>query len=260
MPAGEPEAGDSHHNILVGLSAESVTEDAALPESENSMRTLEALINTQEPGIDLVREWLGEATNPVEVLECEAAAGDETLLALQVTTRSPMGALAHGTGGLLVDHGWVRVLGAGCQRLPRSITSWNGLGSDAPPRLDRAIAIGDDVVGGFYALNGGGLPGEPGHVAYLAPDSLEWENQELGYSEWLYWLFTGDLALFYENARWPNWEAEVAQLRGDQGFTLYPFLWADGPPVGERARGAVPIEELWYLHAVEVPRQLGSPR
>lgn len=91
------------------------------------MRPLEDLINTEEPGIALVREWLTEASNPVEVLDCEAGAGDETLLALQVTTRSPMGALAHDTGGLLVDHGWVRVLGAGCPRLPRSIAAWKAV-------------------------------------------------------------------------------------------------------------------------------------
>ncbi|MDD9944202.1 MAG: DUF2625 family protein [Myxococcales bacterium] len=222
------------------------------------MRPLEDLINTEEPGIALVREWLTEASNPVEVLDCEAGAGDETLLALQVTTRSPMGALAHDTGGLLVDHGWVRVLGAGCPRLPRSIAAWNGLGDDAEPRLSGAIAIGDDVVGGFYALNGGNLPGEPGNVSYFAPDSLEWEDLEMSYSQWLHWLFTGDLARFYENTRWPNWESEVAKLGGSQGFTIYPFLWAEGPPVGERTRGAAPIEELWHLHVIEFPRQLRS--
>ena len=50
--------------------------------------------------------------NPeITVLPIVPAAGRESLHRLQVTTRSRMGALALHTGGLLVDHGWLRVLG-----------------------------------------------------------------------------------------------------------------------------------------------------
>ena len=34
---------------------------------------------------------------------------------LQVTARSMMGALALSSGGMLVDHGWVRLLGGVCR-------------------------------------------------------------------------------------------------------------------------------------------------
>jgi len=37
------------------------------------------------------------------------------LVAVQVTTRSPMGAIIYETGGILVDHGWIRILGSGCE-------------------------------------------------------------------------------------------------------------------------------------------------
>ena len=42
-----------------------------------------------------------------------------------------------------------------------------------------------------------------GHPAifYLPPDTLEWEDCELGYTDFLNWAFSGDLALFYENVR-----------------------------------------------------------
>ena len=38
-------------------------------------------------------------------------------------------------------------------------------------------------------------------VEILPPDTLKWEDCELGYTDFLNWAFSGDLALFYENMR-----------------------------------------------------------
>lgn len=222
------------------------------------MRSLDQLVNTEEPGLDLVREWLEQATNDVELLACDPADGERALLDLQVTTRSPMGAIAHGTGGLLVDAGWVRVLGAGCERLPRSIASWNVMDGGHATKLEGALLVGDDAVGGFFAISGGGVPVPIGKVGYFAPDTLEWEDTELGYSDWLTWLFEGDLEGFYENARWPSWEEEVCELPGDRAISIFPFLFFDGPTVGERSRRAVPVEELWDLYVMDLPAKLNG--
>jgi hypothetical protein len=89
------------------------------------MKTFEELLNLQEPGWPIVQGWLREATNPVEVLPSVDANRQSVLVAIQVTTRSPMGAIIYETGGILVDHGWIRLLGSGCERLPRSIADWN---------------------------------------------------------------------------------------------------------------------------------------
>src|SRR5207249_722583 len=53
---------------------------------------------------------------------------------------------------------------------------------------------------------------QAGGVGLLAPDSLGWEPTELGYTEFLQWLLSGHLALFYKESRWPGWEAEVEPL------------------------------------------------
>ncbi len=222
-----------------------------------TVRTLEELISRDEPGMALVRGWIAEAKNHVEVLDVERAAGERALVALQVTTRSPMGAIALETGGLLIDHGWVRVLGGGHPRLPRAIHDWNRMEAGRAQRLQGAILVGDDAVGGFFALNGGGLGKPLGHVFYLSPTTARWEDIAPSYTEWLTGTMSGNLSEFYEGMRWPGWEREIGKLGGDQGYSVYPFLWAKGPEVGKRSRRAVPIAELWVLHAQEFPKQLG---
>jgi hypothetical protein len=209
-------------------------------------RALAELVEQHEPGIALVRSWIAQAKHPVEPLQVDRAAGEQALVALQITSRSPMGALALETGGVLVDHGWVRVLGGGSSRLPRSIPSWNGM-AEGRPRMPGALIVGDDVVGGVFAVNGGALDDAPGSVHYLAPDTLAWEPIAASYSEWLVKMLTADLAKFYEGWRWPGWERDVTDLPGDRGYLLYPFPSTTGPAFAERHRGAVPLEELWGL-------------
>lgn len=214
------------------------------------MRPLEELINRDEAAWPLVQEWIGEALLSVEVLPTTREAGDAALHATQVTTRSPMGAIAHNAAGLLIDHGWLRVLGAGKHpRFARSLPVWN------QGRSDRFYLVADDVVGGFFALNGGALGEDLGNVYYFAPDSLQWEPCEIGYSEFLVWSMSENLHPFYESMRWEGWIAEVEALDGDQSINVYPFLSADGPPIEERHRGPVPVAELWALQ-LDLHRQL----
>ena len=59
----------------------------------------------------LVKRWIDQATNEVTTLPADPAGGEKALQALEVTERSVLGALALHTGGLSIDHGWLRVLG-----------------------------------------------------------------------------------------------------------------------------------------------------
>jgi hypothetical protein len=220
------------------------------------MRSLDDLVDTDEPALPAVLEWIASSTRTVEVLPADEWRGDEVLHALQVTTRSPMGAIAHRTGGLLVDDGWVRVLGAGHERLPRDLATWNGLHEGGPQRWPGALLVGDDVVGGFFAISGDESLAPVGRVAYLAPDTLAWEDTDLRYSDWLHWLFHGDLDAYYDGQRWIGWRDEVRSVTGDQAYSIYPFLCAEGPPIAERSRRAVPIEEVWGVQ-LELRGQLG---
>jgi hypothetical protein len=187
------------------------------------MRTLTELTTTDEPAWPWIEQLVTEATS-ARLLPCDTARADAALLAMQITVRSPLGALVHGSGGLLVDHGWLRLLGSGSAELPRSVPAWNTNGSGL-------LLVADDVVGGFFAINGGALDGKTVEVFHLAPDTLRWESLECGYTDFLAFVLSPALAKFYESSRWPGWQSEVATLGGDQAFMIYPFLCAKGPDI-----------------------------
>lgn len=171
-----------------------------------------------------------------------------TLLSLQVTTRSTLGAVAFHTGGVLVDHGFVRLLGGGCARLPHTMTTWSF--------LPDALVVGFDAIGGIFAMNGGALAGQPGHICYFAADSLEWESLELGYSDFISFLLSGSLDDFYRDLRWPGWQSACTDLAAGAAFSQYPPLFtAEGKPGQIVSRRPVDIVELARTN-FDIARQL----
>jgi hypothetical protein len=214
------------------------------------MRPLDDLLDPGNAGIQSVRDWMRAAVRPVEMLP-PSVDRDDALVAMQVTTRSPMGAVVHETGGILFDHGWLRVLGSGHPRLSRSLPGWN-VGKD-----DGLLLVADDAIGGFFAINGGALGSDAKEVFYLAPDSLDWEPLGGGYSDFLVWACSGDLDQFYDWIRWPGWADEVAALPGDRCWTFYPFLFTTEGAGGKGRRTDVPVDEIWRLH-LQLRKQLGG--
>ncbi|MHC1684697.1 MAG: DUF2625 family protein [Clostridiaceae bacterium] len=219
------------------------------------MKQINELIDENQAGWKLIEEWLTEAENKVEILKTTKSKAEEVLYDLQVTTKSPLGAIAYNTGGILVNNGWIRILGSGTKDFKRDISNWNNLNAENL-RLEKAFLVADDILGGFFAINGGLFEGEIGHIFYLAPDTLQWENLEIWFSEFIHWTFVGDLNKFYELFMWPEWENEVKDISIDFGISIYPFLWAEGEEVEKRSRKVVPIEELWNV-TIDNRKRLG---
>jgi hypothetical protein len=226
--------------------------------SQNKMRSVDELINKTEPGWTLVQQWIDAAKNKVEVLPCDTAKSKEALYEAQVTTRSPMGAIIYMTGGMLIDNGWIRILGSGSSKLNRTLPEWNkGKSFKEFGERPAFLLIADDVVGGFFAINGGQFGKDAGKIYYLAPDDLEWEALDMTYSDFLNFCFDGDLAEFYSNLRWTNWKDEASKLDGDKVYAFYPFLWTkEGKDINKISRKPIPIEEQ-YSFNMSSRKQLG---
>ena len=226
--------------------------------SQSKMRTVDELINKSDPGWTFVKGWIDSAKNKVEILPVDTEKAKLALHQLQVTTRSPMGAIVYMTGGLLIDNGWIRILGSGCSKLSRTLPDWNkGKTFQEYGEAPSFLFIADDVIGGFYLLNGGGLGQDLGKVYYWAPDNLAYEPTNLTYTEFLLFCFDGNLDQFYKGRRWTKWKDEVSALPGDKVFNFYPPLWTkEGNDINKVSRKAVPIEEQYLLN-LDMRRQLG---
>jgi hypothetical protein len=189
----------------------------------------------------LVKRWIDQAANDVTVLPADGDSGPAALEALGASDRSVLGALAAGTGGLAIDHGWLRVFGG-----PR-LLEWSD-------RLEEAFVVGHDVVAGFYAVDK-----QEGEVRYLGPDTLEWAGTEMGHSEWVHWTLAGDIESFYASLRWPGWEEESAALAPDEGLKIEPppFTRA-GRIIADASRSPAPMAELWNVQKEFIREYIGD--
>jgi len=118
------------------------------------MRALTELLDQHEPGLPLLRSWIEDpAGNGGTLLPPADPLRSDTLLHLQVTTRSLLGTLAYETGGVSVADGLVRLLGSGAAR--SLLRTAETAGCSLARGNSDVIVVGDDVLGGLFALNGG---------------------------------------------------------------------------------------------------------
>lgn len=225
---------------------------------QNKMKKAEELIDKKDPGWVIVEGWIKTAKNKVEILPVDELKAKEALFHTQVTTRSPMGAIVFMTGGLLIDDGWIRILGSGNSRFNRTLPDWNkGKSFNEFGETPSFLLIADDAIGGFYLLNGGGLGTDVGKIYYFSPDNLEYEQLDITYSEFLEFCFNNNLDKFYEGNRWNGWREEVSKLKGDEVFNFYPFLWtAEGSDINKSSRKIIPVQEQYGLN-LDLRKQLG---
>ena len=210
------------------------------------IRTIDQLDDAAGSVWPAVTRLIADAENAVSILPTTRDEGERALMMLQVTTASVLGATCRESGGLLVDRGWIRVLGAGGERMAGSVLSWNGgPGCAVASPLDGAMLVAHDAAGGFFALDGGLFEREPGNILWRSPETLQWEDLETGYAGFIEWCAFGDLGHFHEDLRWPGWEADLAVLAPDEMLITTPAPWERGVPLSERPRRRVRAAEVW---------------
>ncbi|MEU0793834.1 DUF2625 family protein [Amycolatopsis sp. NPDC005961] len=197
---------------------------------------------------DEVSAAVAAAPYPVVVLDSDSERAARCLRELRITTTSWLGAVVGHTGGLLVDHGWLRVLGSGTEALPDIL--------DRAEPASGILPVAYDVLGGMYvwATNPAGRP----TIHYFGPDLLEWQDLEQGYADWLHAVLAGSLDRFYENLRWPGWENEVGAVAANQGIHTFPPPWSkEGHDLSTVSRAVVALPELVSFHQ-DAARQLAG--
>jgi Protein of unknown function DUF2625 len=189
---------------------------------------------------DEVSSLVGVAPYPVTVLAPDSQRAAQCLNRLGITTHSWLGAVISNTGGLLVDHGWLRVLGSGTNTLPDILV-------DADATQGR-LTVAYDVLGGQFVWAPANDTGTP-TIHYFAPDDLDWQDLGQGYADWLHAVLTGSLDQFYETLRWPGWQQEIATVRPDQGIHTWPPPWSsEGTDPSAVSRKVIALAELVSFH------------
>jgi len=208
-------------------------------------RSVDELTRVDDPAWPYVVAMVEASSNDAHVLGCAAGDGEAGLWRLQMTARSMLGGIVLNCGAMVVDHGWVKVLGAGVPGLP-GVAGVNGL-PDTPldnPPMTAGMIVAVDVLGGQFAIDGGGLGASPGEVCYWDPSAIAWIGLGAGHSAFVEWLLTGDLAGFYQDLRWDGWQTDTDALQIGQGVSVYPFPWASQFRNGPVTRAPAPIREI----------------
>ncbi|MDC2825267.1 DUF2625 domain-containing protein [Rodentibacter pneumotropicus] len=217
------------------------------------MQTLEQLISSEASAWPALLKWIEQARNHCLVIKKDQPSAERELFTMQMPTSSPMGAVIYETGGILIHYGWLRILGSGSFQLPRGLMDWNFSKSfKESGEKPQYLLVADDVIGGYFALNGGSLGENLGKIYYFSPKDLVWHNLNFTYTEFLAWALNGDLEAFYQGLFWQNWQEEVKQLDGNQVIVFTPDLNEDkAMAIDQRQKREVNIETHYNACFVE---------
>ena len=105
--------------------------------------------------------------------------------------------------------------------------------------------IAYDILGGLFAISIEKL----NSIEYFAPDTLEWEDLEIDYKEFLYWVTTNQLDTFYQELIAPDLLTLDLSLEKNEVVLTYPFIWSMEYTPSGAVRKIVPFKELLEMNA-----------
>ena len=105
--------------------------------------------------------------------------------------------------------------------------------------------IAYDILGGLFAINIEKLNA----IEYFAPDTLEWEDLEIDYKDFLYWVTTNQLDTFYQELIVSDLFTLDLSLESNEVVLTYPFIWSMEYTPSGAARKIVPFKELLEMNA-----------
>jgi len=215
---------------------------------------MKSIDELKKPGKDSwlrIEMMVEHAKNKVEILAPDSEKASVALLQSQFTTGTNLGSVIYYSGGILVDGGWIRILGSGNKRLSRSVPEWNAGKISAMRNSEMFyLLIADDVMGGLFAVKASSVNEVEtvGQVFYFGPNSLSWQSTGLSYGGFLHFCFNGNLKEFYEDFRWKGWQEEVAVLDANSVISCYPLLWTREGLQLKANRKQVGIQSQWNLY------------
>lgn len=219
--------------------------------AQPQMKSLSELISAGDENWQKLKRSAERSRNKVEFLEKDSAKAVIALQQSQLSTGTTLGSIIYYSGGILIDDGWIRILGSGSRRLPRNIPEWNA-GKISAMRTSEMfyILVADDVMGGLFAIKASSVEEleNIGQVFYFGPNSLSWQNTGLSYNAFLFFCFNGNLNDFYSDFRWKGWKEEIATVDCNSVISCYPLLWTKEGLQMKNNRKQLAIQSQWNLY------------
>lgn len=177
--------------------------------------------------IEKILESIKLSSKKVEILPVDETVLRQISNTFKIKDDSLFGNIVLNTGGLVIDN-WIRIYGAGkANFFQRNVKfPYNNL------------LVAEDILGGIFALL------DNGNIKYFAPDTLTWEDNDLSYSEFIYWALHGDTDTYYQDYRWNTWQNDIENVDINNGVSFYPFPWAEEDSFEKRVRKEIPMEEI----------------
>lgn len=206
------------------------------------MRNLNELISNNSEAKREIEIFIKTSSNKVFFEKSNLEVGNETLLRMQVTTNSYIGAIVYEYSHIISHNGLIRHIGSGGPN-SRNILEWNALF----PNL-KSFIIANDVFGGLFAINYGDLEGDLGEVNYFSPLELTWHSLSCSHSDFVSWTFQGEVEDFYENFHIKRYSKEIMKTKEFNGLLVIPYLWSKEYQLEKGSIKEIPIKELVMLN------------
>ena len=184
-----------------------------------------------------IKSILKSSTKNIKILSSNY---NNSLNNLNINENSVLGQVIINTGGIFIEN-YIRLFGSGDEENSYNIYKYN---LELKKYFDdNIIIIGNDIFGGLFSLNK-----EKNNILYFAPDTLEWEDLDITYKEFIKFVTSEKIDEFYKSYKWSTFQEDIKKVKFNEGTLIYPFLWSNECNIEKAKKDIVPFSELLQIN------------
>lgn len=184
-----------------------------------------------------IKNILKRSTKNIKILN---SIYNNSLNNLNIDENSVLGQVIINTGGIFIEN-YIRLFGSGDEENSYNIYKYN---LELKKYFDyNMIIIGNDIFGGLFSLNR-----EKNNILYFAPDTLEWEDLDITYKEFIKFVTSERIDEFYKSYKWSTFQEDIKKVKFNEGILIYPFLWSNECNIEKAKKDIVPFSELLQIN------------
>lgn len=184
-----------------------------------------------------IKNILKSSTKNIKILN---SIYNNSLNNLNIDENSVLGQVIINTGGIFIEN-YIRLFGSGDEENSYNIYKYN---LELKKYFDdNMIIIGNDIFGGLFSLNR-----EKNNILYFAPDTLEWEDLDITYKEFIKFVTSERIDEFYKSYKWSTFQEDIKKVKFNEGILIYPFLWSNECNIEKAKKDIVPFSELLQIN------------